>query len=241
MNIPPVFMALALLAAATLSSQAVTLAVNSHLASTTYNSTTRNNASGASTTQTLPGPGTISATSNVLPQSNLGNGSIEFARATTFATLQASRGNGGSNTVSASATVAYRIEFQLGIGQTANLAFDFNYSLQEAGHNGQITWNLTGPSGAVSGIAGNVGSAGTTNQQLTNQSITTQTASITAPGTYVFNLTGTIPSSIVKNRSVSVSFNSIDLSITTVPEPSAVALGAIGLLLLFQRKRPISA
>lgn len=238
MDIPPVFMAVACLAAATLPSQGVTVVANSHLARVVVGSTPY----GATSSVNRPiTAGSISATSNVLPQNNLGNGSIEFARATTLATLQASRANSGASSVTASASVSYRIEFQLGIGQTADLAFDFNYSLQEGGNNGQITWNLTGPSGAVSAIAGNVGNAGATNQVLNNQSITTQTAKITTPGTYVFNLTGTIPGQIAKNSTTTLSFNSIDLSITTVPEPSTVALGAIGLLLLFQRKRPISA
>lgn len=84
MNIPPVFMALALLAAATLSSQAVTVTVSSRLASTNVAGNQLTNASGNSTSQALPSgaTGTISATSNLLPQNNLGNGALEFASAT---------------------------------------------------------------------------------------------------------------------------------------------------------------
>lgn len=84
MNIPPVFMALALLAAATLSSQAVTVTVSSHLASTNVAGNQLTNASGSSTSQALPSgsTGTISATSNLLSQNHLGNRALEFASAT---------------------------------------------------------------------------------------------------------------------------------------------------------------
>lgn len=239
MKISPAYLSLACLAAGTLASHAVTVSVNSHLASTNVAGSLLTAGSGASV-QSLPNGGNVSAASSALAQNNLGGGSWEFLGSGTPATLSAVRGNSGANTgVAGTGDLAYQIRFDLGIGESANLAFDFNYSLIEAGFNGVIAWNLTGPSGAVSAISGNVGSAASASQNLANQSIATQLASINTPGTYTFDLTASIPAVNPKSSSANLTFNSIDFSIQSVPEPGPAALGAIGLLLLLQRNRRI--
>lgn len=241
MKTSPVYLSLACLAAGTLASQAVTVSVNSHLASTNRAGNLLTNDLG-STFQTLPNSGNINAATSALAQNSLGGGSWDFVGSGTSATLSAVRGNSGANnSVTALGDLAYRIRFDLGIGETANLAFDFNYSLIEAGFNGLIAWNLTGPSGAISAISGNVGNAASTSENLANQSIATQTTSISAPGTYTFDLTARIPTANPKGSSVNLAFNSIDFSVQSVPETGPVALGALGLLLLLQRNRRIRA
>lgn len=241
MKTSPVYLSLACLAAGTLASQAVTVSVNSHLASTNRAGNLLTNDLG-STFQELPNSGNINAATSALAQNSLGSGSWDFVGSGTSATLSAVRGNSGANnSVTALGDLAYRIRFDLGIGETANLAFDFNYSLIEAGFNGLIAWNLTGPSGAISAISGNVGNAASTSENLANQSIATQTTSISAPGTYTFDLTARIPTANPKGSSVNLAFNSIDFSVQSVPETGPVALGALGLLLILQRNRRIRA
>lgn len=239
MKTSPVRLSLACLAASTLASHAVTVSVNSRLASTNVGGTLLAVSSGSSV-QNLPNSGSVSAATSALAQNNLGGGSWEFVGSGTLATLSATRGNSGANSVIAgTGNLAYQIRFDLGVGESANLAFDFNYSLIEAGFNGVIAWNLTGPNGAIAAISGNVGNAASTSQNLANQSIATQLASISSPGTYTFDLTASVPAVNPKSSSVALSFNSIDFSIQSVPETGPMALGAIGLLLLLQRNRRI--
>lgn len=126
MKTSPVYLSLACLAAGTLASHAVTVSVNSHLASTTFDGTFLA-ASGGSSVQNLPNNGNISAAASALTQNNLGGGSWEFLGSGAPATLSAIRGNSGGNTVVAgTGDLAYQIRFDLGVGESANLAFDFN-------------------------------------------------------------------------------------------------------------------
>lgn len=237
MKTSPAHFSLACLAAGTLASHAVTVSVNSHLASTNVGGTVVAVSTGSSVQALLNG-GSINAATSALAQNNLGGGSWEFVGNSTPAALSATRGNSGANTVIAgTGSLAYQIRFDLGVGESANLAFDFNYSLIEAGFNGVIVWNLTGPNGAIAAISGNVGNAASTSQNLANQSIATQLASISSPGTYTFDLTASVPAVNPKSSSVDLTFNSIDFSIQSVPETGPAALGAIGLLLLLQRNR----
>jgi hypothetical protein len=241
MKTSPVYLSLACLAAGNLASHAVTVSVNSHLASTNVAGTLLAVSSGSSV-QNLPNNGNINAATSALAQNNLGGGSWEFVGNSTPATLSATRGNSGSNSaIAGTGNLAYQIRFDLGIGESANLAFDFNYSLIEAGFNGVIAWNLTGPNGAIAAISGNVGDAASTSQNLANQSIATQLASISSPGTYTFDLTASVPAVNPKSSSINLAFNSIDFSIQSVPETGPMALGAIGLLVLLQRNRNIRA
>lgn len=241
MKTSPAYLSLACLAAGTLASHAVTVSANSRLASTNVAGSFLAAGSGSSV-QSLPNNGNISASASALALNDLGGGSWEFVGTGTPATLSALRDNNGANTtVAGTGDLAYQIRFDLGIGESANLAFDFNYSLIEAGFNGVIAWNLTGPTGAISAISGNIGNAASTSQNLANQSIATQLASISAPGTYTFDLTASVPAVNPKGSSIALSFNSIDFSIQSVPETGPTALGAIGLLLLFQRNRRIPA
>ncbi len=237
----PIYLTLACMAAGSPVSTAVTVSVNSHLATTGVAGTVLTNGSG-STRQTLPNSGNIVATSSALAQNNLGAGSWEFVGSGTSTSVSAFRGTSNANTViNGSANLSYQIRFALGIGETANLAFDFNYTLIEAGFNGQIAWNLTGPTGAIAGVSGNIGNGGSSTQNLVNQSITTQFATISAPGTYTFDLTADVPSVNPKGSSLNLAFNSVDLSIQSVPETGTLALGAIGLLVLLRRNRRILA
>jgi hypothetical protein len=192
------------------------------------------------TQQPLPNSGSINATANPLTQTDLGGGSWEF-NGISFANISAVRTSSGANSnVVASAQVTYSIAFSLGIGESANVILDLGYSLSEAGLNGSLSWDFTGPGGSIAGMAGTVGSAAT-NQSLLNQNITQQQVTITVPGTYTFNLTGSMPSqTTIKGQSVSVALDSIDFKInaTSVPEPRlpVLAIGSLGILLLCRRR-----
>jgi hypothetical protein len=174
-----------------------------------------------------------------LTATDRGGGSWQF-NGLSFASIAASRGSSGANSdVVASAQIAYQIAFSLGLGESATVSLDLGYSLSEVGLNGTLGWNFTGPAGTIAEISGSVGSAATT-QNLPNQTIPSQQVLISTPGTYTFNLTGSMPSQTTnKSESVSLVLNSIDLQITSIPEPGARAITALGLGMLVARRRRI--
>jgi hypothetical protein len=195
--------------------QAVTVSNNSVVLSTNVAGTIDNS---PPTSQVLPNSGSISVVGNLPTATNLGGGSWEF-NGLSLATISAARGSSGPNSdVVASAQAAYQIIFTLGVGESANVLLDLGYSL----------------SGSIGGAA--------TNQSLLNQTIVQQGVFISSPGTYTFNLTGSVPSqTTTKNQSATVSVNLFDLQIAVVPEPGTPILGCLGIGTLLMRRRRIRA
>ncbi len=230
--------AIAVLFSATGVANAVTVTVNSLIASTTGSSgTITDTTAPGSSTQALLNSGSITATAPTLGVTDMGGGSWEFNGLST-ASLAASRGGSGANTAqTAAGQAAYQIAFTLGAGESAMIYFDLGYSLSETDIDGTVSWNFTGPSGSIAAISGNVGGAG--NQNVVNQNISQQQALITAPGTYTFNLSGAMASQTTnKSESLSLSLNSIGFDIVAIPEPSVALLGlSSAAICLFRRRR----
>ena len=189
--------------------------------------------------------GTLTATTNPLVVTNpVGPSNVEFkdpVSPAVFASTSVNRGNTGNGTNTISSQIVYQIAFELGVSETADVTFDFNYDLTDlANVNGLITWSLVGPGATNVFAPGSIGTAGTA-QNLVGQSITQQTATITTAGTYTLMLTGSVnSSSFVKNQSSVVNFNSIDLKVVSsnpVPEPGSALLGLLGTGLLIGRRR----
>lgn len=218
--------------------QAVTVSDNSVVLTTTVGTSID---SSPPTSQGLPNSGSISAVGNLPTATDLGGGSWEF-NGLSLASISAVRGSSGPNSdVIASAQAAYQIIFTLGVGESANVLLDLGYSLSESGLNGALSWNFSGPGGALPAISGSVGGAAT-NQSLLNQTIAQQGVFISSPGTYTFNLTGSVPSQTTnKNQSATVSVNLFDLQIAVVPEPGIPILGCLGIGTLLMRRRRIRA
>ena len=237
MNISPAGLIAAGILACTGVTQAVVITANTQSYSTTVtlnSGTTTDNT--PPTNQTFPNSGTISSTGIASTQSSLGPGSWQF-NGLNLASVAASRSGGaGNDPVTVAASAVHTIAFTLGVGESALVTLNMNYSLAEAGgHNATLGWSFTGPGGTVSGISGNMTTA------ATNTSIAQQQVNIATAGTYTFTLTSALPSAaITKSSSASAAVNSFDLDINmvTVPEPASAMLGSLGVgLLMFRRRR----
>ncbi|OYV06706.1 MAG: hypothetical protein CFE26_04815 [Verrucomicrobiales bacterium VVV1] len=227
------------------SAEAVTLSLN------TATDITR---VGASTNTSNPSSqvvanGTVTASASALVLSNpggLGNFQlVDAASPAVFGSAVINRPNGGGGPVSGvSAETTYQVAFVLGLSEQADVSFDLNYDLIEnKSLNGLITWSLVGPGSTNIFTPGTIGVAGTTDN-LVAQSITQQTARITAAGTYTFTLKGIAnqggTTTVGPNSGVTVNFNSINFTVTSVapvPEPSTTLLGLAGLGLVLGRRR----
>lgn len=192
--------------------------------------------------------GIVTATTSSLVLTNPGGAAnFELTDPTTpsvFASTSVSRNNTGNGTNNVSSQIVYQIAFTLGISETADVSFDFNYDLTDlANVNGLITWSLVGPGATNVFTPGSVGTTGTA-QNLVGVSIAQQTATISTAGTYTLTLSGALTATnFAKNTAAStVNFNTIDFkvtSLTPVPEPSGALLGLLGAGLLIGRRRRI--
>ncbi len=227
------------------SAEAVTLSLNT-ATDLANNGTTTSTANPASL---AVANGTVTASASALVLSNpggLGNFRlVDSASPAVFGSAVINRPNGGGGPIAGvTAETTYQVAFVLGLSEEADISFDLNYDLIENKQlNGLITWSLVGPGSTNIFTPGTIGTAGTTDN-LVAQSITQQTARITAAGTYTFTLKGIAnqggTTTVSANAGVTVNFNSINFAVTSVapvPEPSTTLLGLAGLGFALGRRR----
>lgn len=191
---------------------------------------------------TVKNRGEVSGTTDPLGEIVAPPDSLAYGGDTTLTATGLGKNN--ANSTSYESTVTYTVLFSLGTNEIVDIAFTGNYALTNPYLSSQVSWSLTSPTGgdvwaSQTRTSGIDPSNGTINESATG--VTSATG-----GTYTLTLVNRIfGDTTQRNNSLlaSSSFTNLSFTVTQVspahaPEPSStMILGALGVMLLFCRRR----
>lgn len=176
------------------------------------------------------GNATVTPTTTPLSLSNLNN-VLTYTGSSQIGAVK----NSGNNSVPINSSNTQRVQFSLGLNESANIALTGGYSLSEAVLTASsLSWTLTGP-GNVTLFSGGttVAASGSINEALSN---------VSGQGTYTLLLTGILngTASSPNANLATASFSNINFSVTAIPEPASTLLaGVLGMGLIVRRRRSL--